>query len=338
MSILPRILGTLAVLTSLCVAFASAQSLVEPFDQSGGWTFTATNPTFARWAVDALPGNQFPPHHSAPASLNYNDDVGSYGAGVVTSGTAVSPPLDLSNFPAGSRLTFWEAVWTEVAPDCTYDARTLAISNNGFQTLLLEECMNEIDPVVFGPQSWHLHSFPIDPAWGAVQLRFTFDTVDDFANFADGWFVDDLRIDAPWPPTTTYCTAKVNSQGCLPFIWTSGAPSSEGWPFMIHGSQLINNKVGRMIYGHARAATPFYGGTLCIQAPIKRTPPKNTSGNAPPNDCSGSLVLNFSSWVAQGSDPSLVVGATVDAQFWYRDGASPGGIGLTDGVEFTLQP
>ncbi|MEO6711369.1 MAG: hypothetical protein ABI054_05680, partial [Planctomycetota bacterium] len=50
---------------------------------------------------------------------------------------------------------------------------------------------------------------------------------------------------------TIYCTAKINSLGCVPTISGSGAPSATaGSGFTISASQVINNKPGLLIYSN----------------------------------------------------------------------------------------
>jgi len=42
--------------------------------------------------------------------------------------------------------------------------------------------------------------------------------------------------------------------------------------------------------------------------------------------------------ITGGTDPSLVAGAQVNAQFWYRDSAASFGSGLSNALEFTILP
>ena len=48
--------------------------------------------------------------------------------------------------------------------------------------------------------------------------------------------------------------------------------------------------------------------------------------------------LDFNAWTATLSDPALVAGAVVRAQYWYRDPAASFGSGLSDAAEFTICP
>jgi hypothetical protein len=159
-------------------------------------------------------------------------------------------------------------------------------------------------------------SSPMPPAAGAVYL---FDV-------------------SPLTPTTTYCTAKVNSQGCLPVISALGVPGATNpHPFAIDASNVINHKTGLLLYSIAgSAATPFQGGTLCLASPLHRTAGQNSGGNPGPDDCSGSYAFDFNARVQSGIDPSLAPGVQVWAQYYMRDSADPFGVGLTDAVVFTI--
>jgi hypothetical protein len=139
---------------------------------------------------------------------------------------------------------------------------------------------------------------------------------------------------------TIYCTAKVNSLGCTPAISTTGTPSaSAGSGFTISASSVLNNKNGLLFYSTTGAyGVPFQGGHLCAKPPVKRTTVMNSSGNPPPNDCSGAYNYDFNARIAGGIDPNLIQGAKVWAQFWARDPgfSAPGNTSLSDAVEFTI--
>ncbi len=139
---------------------------------------------------------------------------------------------------------------------------------------------------------------------------------------------------------TTYCTAKVNSIGCTPAIGASGSPSaSAGSGFNITASSVINNKNGLLFYStNGASGLPFQGGTLCAKSPIKRTSVQNSNGNAPPNDCSGTFSFDFNVFIAGGTDPNLVQGQQVNAQYWYRDPgfSPPNNTGLSNAVQFVI--
>jgi Tol biopolymer transport system component len=140
----------------------------------------------------------------------------------------------------------------------------------------------------------------------------------------------------------TYCTPKTNSLGCEPAIDAQGVPAiTFGLPFEIRATNVRNQNLGSLVYGVAGAAAiPFHGGTLCLQQPVVKTPVQTSHGSTSGSDCSGTYGFDFLAWVATGIDPSLIAGAQVWSQYWSRDNGflSPGNVGLTDAVTFTLEP
>jgi hypothetical protein len=148
-------------------------------------------------------------------------------------------------------------------------------------------------------------------------------------------------------PVTTYCTAKTNSLGCTPSIGATGTPSATAANgFVVRVVNSINNKNGLFFYGvTGRAATPFQGGTLCVNSPIRRTSGINSGGNPPPNDCSGVYAIDMNSF-AQSSGPPVplaalkVPGTVVDCQSWGRDPgfAAPNNTSLSNGLEYVVGP
>jgi len=145
---------------------------------------------------------------------------------------------------------------------------------------------------------------------------------------------------APYLPTASapsvYCVAKVSSAGCVPAIGFSGTPTYGASDFVIHCDQVLSFQFGLMVWAQQPAATPFFGGTLCIGAGPQRTP-ITYSGGFLPGDCSGRLEFAATSgFLAQNG---LLPSSTVYAQFYYRDPGLPIGeqVGLSDAVRFTVQ-
>ncbi|MBL8803180.1 MAG: hypothetical protein JNN27_14340 [Planctomycetes bacterium] len=156
-----------------------------------------------------------------------------------------------------------------------------------------------------------------------------------------GLEVDHLQYELPCGanPATTYCTAKTNSLGCAPQVGASGCPSaSSGLPFVISCSQVITNRPGLLFYGYAAAASPFQGGFLCVLPPTVRTPIQSSGGGPPPDTCAGLYAFDMNEWTQGGNDSNLVAGATVYAQYWMRDPASPSTTGLSNALSFTVNP
>jgi len=155
----------------------------------------------------------------------------------------------------------------------------------------------------------------------------------------------DLAV--PSQVANSYCTAKTNSQGCVPAIGFSGCSSaSAGSGFVVDGTNLINNKSCLLFYGvSGQAALPFQGGTLCVKAPVRRTPGTNTLGNPPPNDCSGAPTIDMNLFAVGGLGGTplaalTIPGTLVDCQWWGRDPGfpAPNNTQLTDALEFVVGP
>ena len=143
------------------------------------------------------------------------------------------------------------------------------------------------------------------------------------------------RVCEPIP----YCTAKLNSQGCVPAIGWGGTPTLGGADdFFVTANEVLNGKLGILTWGLAPAAIPFQGGTLCIAPPLKRSPLVASGGNPPPDDCSGSFAFHFSHGLMQANGWSA--GTAVHAQWWSRDPAAPDGTGvsLSDALRTLLCP
>ena len=146
-------------------------------------------------------------------------------------------------------------------------------------------------------------------------------------------------------PAQIYCTAKVNSLGCLPEIGFTGLPSSNsGSGFVVSASNVLNNKSGLLFYGvNGRAALPYQAGTLCVMPQIKRTPAVNSGGNPGATDCSGVFSLDMNAFAvgALGGTPLpalTIPGTLVDCQWWGRDPGYPAPINttLSDALEYMV--
>ena len=154
--------------------------------------------------------------------------------------------------------------------------------------------------------------------------------------FSGGGWVRAHLGGAPTP--SGYCTAKVNSLGCTPTIGFGGCASiSLGSGIAIVGQNLRPNITGIMIWSVNQNAAPFGGGTLCVGAPVKRTPGQ-TSTVISGYPCTGQYYYMFTHayMAANGLNP----GDDVYAQYWSRDNGfpAPNNIGLTNGLKFTIVP
>lgn len=146
------------------------------------------------------------------------------------------------------------------------------------------------------------------------------------------------RIELP-PSASTYCTGKTNSLGCVPSINSSGvASASSVLPFNVGATNVLNNKSGLLYFGTAPLNAPFQGGLKCVAEPSRRTTPQNSLGAPSGNSCTGAYSLELNALIQSSFDPMLSVGATIRAQYWMRDPASPSTTGLTNGLAFTVFP
>ncbi len=136
-------------------------------------------------------------------------------------------------------------------------------------------------------------------------------------------------------PPSTYCTAKLNSQFCVPTIGMTGTPSaSNAGSCFVTATQILNNRNGLMFYGYGTSGSPFQGGFMCVQGPVRRTQIQNSGGASSGTSCTGAFNFNFNAFIASGVDPLLqVVGQTYACQYWSRDSGDPFGSSFTNGVQ-----
>ncbi len=136
-----------------------------------------------------------------------------------------------------------------------------------------------------------------------------------------------------------YCVAKLNSLGCLPSISSSGS-ATLGAPdnFAIHANNVLNNRPGLVLWSTLAGASPFGGGTLCLQAPIRRMPGINAGGSPSGNDCTGNYNQSVSD--AYLAANGVTSGMTLHFQVWSRDQgfAAPNNIGLSDALRVFICP
>jgi hypothetical protein len=146
----------------------------------------------------------------------------------------------------------------------------------------------------------------------------------------------------------SYCTAKLNSLGCLPSIRWTGIPSAtQGSGFFVRCKNVINNKPGLLLYGtHGPASLPFQNGTLCIKTPVRRSLICQSGGHPfPAHDCSGLMTFDLNAFAvgALGGQPAAALripGTTVNCQWWGSDTGfpSPANTMLSDGLQFVICP
>jgi hypothetical protein len=131
------------------------------------------------------------------------------------------------------------------------------------------------------------------------------------------------------------CVARVNSAGCTPQIGWLGWPNLGGADdFRVTASNVITNTNGVLFVGSSAAATPYFGGTLCVGGTVWRGPIQPTNGSG----ACGTMTITLShQWFI---DRGIAPGTTLRAQFAYRDQGYPLGsnVGTTDALRFVLGP
>ena len=148
-------------------------------------------------------------------------------------------------------------------------------------------------------------------------------------------FVRDLLSTAT--PITSYCTAKANSNGCVSSIGSSGlASASNTDAFRLCAGNVTPFVTGLFFFGKTAAAAPFHGGTLCLAAPLSRSPALNIGTNQ--GGCGGAIGFALTSSLL--ASRGFISGDTGYAQFWFRDPgfAFPDDMAMTDALSFTVEP
>jgi hypothetical protein len=138
----------------------------------------------------------------------------------------------------------------------------------------------------------------------------------------------------------TYCEPKLSSAGCLPTMSSSGFCSATSpLPFDVMAEDVLSKQFGFLFYGDRRHEIPFFGGTLCVKGPLRRTPVQFSGGTGPAN-CTGAYSLDFNALIQSGVNPHLLPGVTLYTQYWFRDPPLGGNepVGVSDALTFTIAP
>jgi hypothetical protein len=143
--------------------------------------------------------------HSPGASFYFGQGEGPGGGGNYNvgnrAGTITSEPIALPNIP-GLVLAFNYVLQTE--GNGSFDVASVQVSNDGGATFAT--IASSASPAQL-PLSgvWRNASFSLAAFAGqTVLIRFSFDTVDNIANNFEGWYVDDVQLNAPGAWTDYY--------------------------------------------------------------------------------------------------------------------------------------
>jgi glucose/arabinose dehydrogenase/PKD repeat protein len=249
----------------------------------------------------------------------------------------ITSPIDGAKYPLGQNTL---VALTAIVNDAEHLPAQLSCT---WQTILHHDIHTHPEPPVAQCSSSALIS-PLGCDGHAYFYEFRL-TVSDPAGLSTTQSVS-MYPDCCGVAPVTYCTAKLNSQGCLPAISSTGTPrASQSSGFVVRASNVRNNRLGILIYSlDGPSAAQAWGGYLCVTIPLRRTPPINSGGNpSPADDCSGVYsvdLMSFAHGLLGGSPAAelLVPGTVIDAQWWGRDPgfAPPGSVTLSAGLEFVV--
>lgn len=186
--------------------------------------------------------------------------------------------------------------------------------------------------------TWRWHGFSSTVPLSKVELR---------SNLASGGILmmDALEVDN-FAGVQAYCTGKSNSLGCVPGIEVDGVPSANGAvDFDVRARGVTPSTQGMLLYNvnGARAALPFYCGTLCFGPNgFRRTKLVFSTGFG--QLCEGVFRLDMNDFAvgALGGSPNpalLVPGTLVHCQWWGRDAYAPGlcQAPMSNALEYVVQ-
>ncbi len=298
---------------------------------SGAWERGAPIPTFLD-GLAAQPGSGYPLGSGGSCAFTGQGlPGGAAGAADVDDGPTrwISPTLNLSSGLVLIKYAWW------LSNDDLDDTLIVECSNNNGATWVVAREYQQR----FG--AWRVESFQLSEVIApSATVRIRFSIADNPNNSITEAAIDDFEVGVlitPCSPITTYCTAKLNSLACTPSITFEGGPStSQPYPFVISASDVLNQRTSVLFYGSSPNAAPFKGGTLCVGAPVRRTPARSSGGSTGFSDCSGRPAIDFNERIQDGSDPALTAGAMVYAQWYYRDPAASFAIGLSNALSFVV--
>ncbi len=146
-----------------------------------------------------------------------------------------------------------------------------------------------------------------------------------------GWNIDDVQIVMDSAvgqgciDPISYCVGKLTSAGAVPSLRFQGATSASLPNFEIEMLEVASLKPGLLLRSTGgQNATPFMGGTLCIQPPIVR--------------CASFVADYFGYAVVPLTITPAMVGQTWCLQAWFRDPPSSFGIGLSNAMQIKFCP
>jgi len=140
------------------------------------------------WSIDATPG--VPGFFSADCSLNFNDGKTIAGPGGTVSGTATSPPFIATKPESPDHKLFLEFMsYQDVESSASYDITTVSVEEVAGPATVKVKLPKQ------GLKTWVKQSIDISSLHNkAVQIVFTFSSVDSVSNNGKGIFIDDVVV------------------------------------------------------------------------------------------------------------------------------------------------
>ena len=247
--------------------------------------------------------------------------------------TLTSPPINLAGSSASLSFDYWlynddgdDSLLVQVATNSTASNWVTARTYTGLQGGWNVATIN-------------LSSVVVPTATTRVRFRVS----DNPNNSITEAAIDDVKITVLSGTgcsgnVQNYCSAKLNSANCLPVLEFAGLPSpTSGAEFNLTAENVLRSKSGMLFYGFATLSAPYQGGTMCIRAPLRRTPVQDSGGTSA-DECSGTFTYDMNARIRSGLDPMLVPGQFVAVQYFYRDPAASFTTGLSNAACFTICP
>ncbi|MEE9150388.1 MAG: hypothetical protein V3U20_00965, partial [Thermoplasmata archaeon] len=187
-----KLKAALFALVLVSAVFLSVVSNVSAFQ----YFFDDMDPADPAWTATGMWHITTDRAYSPTQSWVYNDGV-DYDDGSTNSGNLTSPVIDLTLATAGN-LTFW--TWYETEGGTFYDQMWVQISENA-GPFIDEYQINPTSMNMWLPISINITSH----VGNNIQIRFFFDTIDDWGNDYEGWYIDDVEVnDIPLPPAPEF--------------------------------------------------------------------------------------------------------------------------------------
>ncbi|MFC1799221.1 hypothetical protein ACFLZL_05400 [Thermodesulfobacteriota bacterium] len=129
-------------------------------------------------------------------AYNTGDPNYNYSTGARSSGSLISPEINLCK-GTGATLTFWS--WYQTEDNLpTWDQKFVYISADGGSNWTVLDQLSGSNTPPNTPNTWEEISLDLSAYIGQkVLIRFYFDSIDEFNNAFEGWYVDDVKVSDP---------------------------------------------------------------------------------------------------------------------------------------------